>query len=124
MAEEGIAGKSRAEQGRRGEGRETHGKARHSRARAGLVTADGIVSCDHLHASGVAGSSVGTHEAFLLPGSLFAIEPIGGNVTFGASVGVDVVGASVGVAAADTTASPSLQRRRLLPPRRCILSTR
>ncbi len=39
----------------------------------------------------------------------------------GANVGVDVgggsaVGASVGVAAAHTTASASLQRRRLLPP--------
>jgi hypothetical protein len=46
------------------------------------VTADGIVSfCDHLHASAIVGSSVGTHEAFSLPGSLFAIEPVGANVT-------------------------------------------
>jgi hypothetical protein len=46
------------------------------------VTADGIVSfCDHSHASGIEGSSVGTHEAFSLPGSLFAIEPVGANVT-------------------------------------------
>ena len=39
-----------------------------------------------------------------------------GTIVVGASVGVDVVGASVGVAAADTTASASLQRRRSLPP--------
>jgi hypothetical protein len=49
---------------------------------------------------------------------------VGANVgvgVVGASVGVDVgggsaVGASVGVAAAHTIASASLQRRRLLPP--------
>ena len=46
------------------------------------MTADGIVSfCDHLPASGIVGSSVGTHEALSLPGSLFAIEPVGANVT-------------------------------------------
>ena len=46
------------------------------------MTADGIGSfCDHLHASGTVGSSAGTHEAFSLPGSLFAIEPVGANVT-------------------------------------------
>jgi hypothetical protein len=46
------------------------------------VTADGIGSCcDHLPASGIVGSSVGTHEAFSLPGSLVAIEPVGANVT-------------------------------------------
>ena len=46
------------------------------------MTADGIVSlCDHLHASGIVGSSVGTHEAFSLPGSLVAIEPVGADVT-------------------------------------------
>ena len=39
-----------------------------------------------------------------------------GTIVVGASVGDDVVGASVGVAAAHTTASSSLQRRRLLPP--------
>ncbi len=54
----------------------------HGTARAGLMTADGIVSFRaHLHASGTVGSSVGTHEAFSLPGSLFAIEPVGANVT-------------------------------------------
>jgi hypothetical protein len=45
------------------------------------VTADGIVLfCDHLQVSCIVESSVGTHEAFSLPGSLFAIEPVGANV--------------------------------------------
>ena len=39
-----------------------------------------------------------------------------GTIVVGASVGDDVVGASVGVAAAHTTASASLQRRRSLAP--------
>ena len=39
-----------------------------------------------------------------------------GTIVVGASVGDDVVGASVGVAAAHTTASSSLQRRRSLAP--------
>ncbi len=80
----GRRGHCRQGQGRRGQGsRAEQGRAWHGRARAGLVTADGIVSfCDHSHASGIVGSSVGgTHKAFSLPGSLFAIEPVGANVT-------------------------------------------
>jgi hypothetical protein len=59
-----------------------HRTEEQGRPRAGLVTAEHIVSfCDHSHASDIVGSSVGTHEAFSLPGSLFAIEPVGANVT-------------------------------------------
>jgi hypothetical protein len=80
---QGTAGLSRAE-----EGRAVKSKARHGRARAGLVTADGkVLFCDTLHASGILESIVGTHEAFSLPGSLFAIEPVGANVAL-ALVGV------------------------------------
>ncbi len=82
-----LEGAARGAKGREGKttARGGHKSAEDGKGRQvteeGLVTEDGIDS----FAFGTVGSSVGTHEAFQLPGSRFAIEPVGANVITGAA---------------------------------------